>query len=269
MDDRQQHTIRGRVALGATLEVRSSGGRSTHYYPPAVYTTALSQATIGPHLIKESFDNIVAYNTDSATPEANPHRIHTCDPAQYKAAIKDATLDGLVSKEFFEKFVTERAIYRVVRMPPHAQQAQVSGARQSDDTEEYGDGLPRTSQTPSTPRSRDDEDRCEHVHRPQSDPRNMLSRPVNTQVNQSCPGKPHTQHRHADALPEQRDAWAVSKRGRNYELLALEAAAPSPSNKPPHQCTLADSLITLATTKRELPSCTSAIEIVVELCTLE
>ncbi|KAH0293799.1 hypothetical protein M436DRAFT_62390 [Aureobasidium namibiae CBS 147.97] len=128
--------------------------------------------------------------------------------------------------EFFEKFVTERVIYRIVRMPPHAQQAQDPGACQSDDTEEHGDGLPRTSQTPSTPRFRDDEDRCEHIHRSQSDPRNVLSRPVNTQVHQSFPGRPHTQHRHAHALPEQRDAWAVSKRSRNYGTARTRSRSP-------------------------------------------
>lgn len=120
MADRYENIIRGppvdhkpdRTILDAALEAELQNSEPLSYYDPAIFTTAVAEATVGANLIKELFDRNIAQKINSPTPGPDPQIMHICDPAHYKSAIQDATLNGQVHQGFFNKFVAARTIYR-------------------------------------------------------------------------------------------------------------------------------------------------------------
>jgi hypothetical protein len=130
MDDDYQHIIRGppvdrkpdHVALDAASEAGPQGPRPFQWYDPAIFARAVAQATVGAHLIKEKFDDIIAHSTGTSTSDVDPQGFHVCDPRSYATAINVATFDGSLCKDFFDRVVVSQAVYQVARIehPPLA-----------------------------------------------------------------------------------------------------------------------------------------------------
>jgi hypothetical protein len=235
MDDDYQHIIRGppidrkpdRAALDAALEAEMQAPQPLCYHNPAIYIRAVAQATISGSLVKETFDNIIAYQTNNFPHDAPPQRMHFCDPASYTAAINDATVNGWLYKDFFDKFVAARVVFhQVVKIErpalairqsaeprgsflPRAQQAQEAQAHQPHGAQVFHDAhtrasptpytpqpygnqtfqdpQPRSSQTPYIPEPFDDAVEHEPPSRPQGTQRHESFRPVDTQIDNRSP----------------------------------------------------------------------------------
>jgi hypothetical protein len=225
MDDEYQHIIRrspvdrkpDRAALDAALEAEMQAPRALRCYPFALYDTAVDKATIGISLVKEVFDNIVAFRINDPPPHAHARRFHICDPAQYRSAIENATLEGWLYKDFFDKFVATQVIFHQVVKIERPLLAEGAEAHQPYGAQVDHDSIPRTSLTPCTPQPYDDEVEHELLSRPQSAQRHESLRSFDTRFNTHSPdhalARPRL--RYANTLAEQEATSDAVKRGRD------------------------------------------------------
>lgn len=209
MADRYENIIRGppvdrkpdRTILDAALEAELQNSEPLSYYDPAIFTTAVAEATVGANLIRELFDRNIAQKINSPTPGSDPQVMHICDPAHYKSAIQDATLNGQVHQGFFNKFVAARTIYQVVRTEYPLAIRQSTERRgsfpsyvQRSGAQNHHDSQIRTSQTPYTPAPHENEIKIEPFSRPQSVESHESSRPFHLHINHADPDRLPTSH---------------------------------------------------------------------------
>lgn len=252
MAEDYQQIIRGspverkpdRRDLDAALQADMHTTQDPNYHDPALFITAVVEATVGANLIKELFDVKVAQLINSPSPHADPRMMHICDPAAYNSAITAATLNGWVHQGFFNKFVAERAVYQVFRTehylpidhspePRGSFPTQVTQRNQSFADRVSDNILYHGPQALYTPRAWNDEVNHENVARSRSDQRQQhapLFPPLTNPFSDQLSAQPR--RKHARLLPDQSDAWAAVQRGREYEGSRRRSRSPRSFDQP-------------------------------------
>jgi hypothetical protein len=235
MDDGYQNIIRGspvdrkpdRAALDAAIDTETQGPRPLRWSDPAIYHRAVVRATVGPNLIKEVFDNIIAHDTNDYTPDVHPHRLHMCDPALYTTAIDVATLNGRLYIDFFDNFLSSEVVYQVVEQvvrnehrPLAIRQSEPRGSHSARTQVLHHTHQPRVSQTPYSSSLYADSLDHQRVGRSESaqQQQQFSPLPIDTHVDRLAPDQLSSQPRmrRGQPLPEQSDAWDAIQRGRAY-----------------------------------------------------